>query len=100
LELFAELLYFRSNLSTKLKLSIPAISVHGVCGALGTLAISWNFFATDGGLLLRRRFRKLGVQAIGVFYRSVSNSNFIRCAFVPKTTISPKKKKLGSLIFT
>ncbi|WP_016988144.1 ammonium transporter [Flavobacterium sp. ACAM 123] len=51
----------------KLKIDDPvgAISVHGVCGALGTLLV--GVFAIDGGLLYGGGFEKLGVQAIGVF---------------------------------
>lgn len=50
----------------KLKVDDPvgAISVHGVCGALGTLLV--GIFATDGGLLYGGGFAQLGVQAIGV----------------------------------
>jgi ammonium transporter, Amt family len=50
----------------KLKIDDPvgAVSVHGVCGALGTLLV--GVFATDGGLLYGGGFAKLGVQAIGV----------------------------------
>lgn len=50
----------------KLKIDDPvgAVSVHGVCGALGTLLV--GVFATDGGLLYGGGFEKLGVQAIGV----------------------------------
>lgn len=43
---------------------VGAVSVHGVCGALGTLLV--GVFATDGGLLYGGGFEKLGVQAIGV----------------------------------
>ena len=43
---------------------VGAISVHGVCGALGTLLV--GVFATDGGLLYGGGFGQLGVQAIGV----------------------------------
>ncbi|MGO4770628.1 ammonium transporter [Flavobacterium sp. W22_SRS_FK3] len=51
----------------KLKIDDPvgAVSVHGVCGALGTLLV--GVFATDGGLMYGGGFEKLGVQAIGVF---------------------------------
>jgi Amt family ammonium transporter len=51
----------------KLKIDDPvgAISVHGVCGAMGTLLV--GVFATDGGLLYGGGFHQLGVQAIGVF---------------------------------
>jgi Amt family ammonium transporter len=51
----------------KLKVDDPvgAVSVHGVCGAIGTLLV--GVFATDGGLLYGGGFDQLGVQAIGVF---------------------------------
>lgn len=50
----------------KLKIDDPvgAISVHGVCGALGTILV--GVFATDGGLLYGGGFEKLGVQITGV----------------------------------
>ncbi|MBP9599908.1 MAG: ammonium transporter [Lutibacter sp.] len=50
----------------KLKVDDPvgAVSVHGVCGAVGTLLV--GVFATDGGLLYGGGFNQLGVQAIGV----------------------------------
>lgn len=44
---------------------VGAISVHGVCGALGTLLV--GVFATEGGLLFGGGFAQLGIQAIGVF---------------------------------
>mgnify|MGYP001292613787 CR=1 FL=1 len=40
---------------------VGAISVHGVCGALGTLLV--GVFATDGGLLYGGGFSQLGIQA-------------------------------------
>lgn len=50
----------------KLKIDDPvgAISVHGVCGALGTILV--GFFATDGGLFYGGGFEKLITQIIGV----------------------------------
>lgn len=50
----------------KLKIDDPvgAVSVHGVCGAVGTLLV--GVFAIDGGLLYGGGFHQLGVQAIGV----------------------------------
>lgn len=50
----------------KLKIDDPvgAVSVHGVCGALGTILV--GVFATDGGLLYGGGFEKLGVQITGV----------------------------------
>lgn len=43
---------------------VGAVSVHGVCGAWGTLAV--GLFATEGGLLYGGGFAQLGIQAIGV----------------------------------
>ncbi|MFW6389132.1 MAG: ammonium transporter [Marinilabiliaceae bacterium] len=50
----------------KLKVDDPvgAISVHGVCGALGTLLV--GVFAIDGGLFYGGGLNLLGIQAIGV----------------------------------
>lgn len=44
---------------------VGAISVHGVCGAVGTLCV--GLFATDGGLFYGGGIAQLGVQAVGVF---------------------------------
>ncbi|GGK13784.1 ammonium transporter [Yeosuana aromativorans] len=51
----------------KLKVDDPvgAVSVHGVCGAIGTLCV--GLFATDGGLFYGGGFGQLGAQAAGVF---------------------------------
>jgi Amt family ammonium transporter len=43
---------------------VGAISVHGVCGALGTLLV--GVFSLDGGLFYTGSFRLLGIQAVGV----------------------------------
>jgi Amt family ammonium transporter len=50
----------------KLKIDDPvgAISVHGVCGALGTILV--GVFATDGGLIYGGGFDKLIIQITGV----------------------------------
>jgi Amt family ammonium transporter len=43
---------------------VGAVSVHGVCGALGTLLV--GFFSTSEGLLYGNGAKLLGVQALGV----------------------------------
>lgn len=43
---------------------VGAVSVHGVCGAWGTLAV--GLFATDGGLFFGGGFNLLGAQMLGV----------------------------------
>jgi Amt family ammonium transporter len=43
---------------------VGAVSVHGVCGAWGTLAV--GLFAVDGGVFYGGGFKLFGVQAIGV----------------------------------
>ncbi len=45
--------------------AVGAVSVHGVCGAFGTVAV--GLFAEDGGLLTGGGWRLLGVQFLGVF---------------------------------
>ncbi len=43
---------------------VGASSVHGICGAFGTLMV--GFFAVDGGVFYGGGFSLLGIQAIGV----------------------------------
>jgi Amt family ammonium transporter len=43
---------------------VGAISVHGLCGATGTLLV--GFFATEGGLFYGGGAKLLGIQAVGV----------------------------------
>ncbi len=53
-------------LDQKLRVDDPvgAITVHGICGAFGTLMV--GVFAVEGGLAYGYGFNQLGVQAIGV----------------------------------
>ncbi|MFD3156972.1 ammonium transporter [Haloimpatiens sp. FM7330] len=53
-------------IDTVLKIDDPvgAISVHGVCGTFGTVAI--GLFATDKGLFYGGGFKLLGIQILGV----------------------------------
>ena len=53
-------------LDTKLKIDDPvgAISVHGICGIWGTLAI--GFFSVDTGLFYGNSVEQLAIQAVGV----------------------------------
>jgi len=52
-------------IDTKLKIDDPvgAISVHGVCGFLGTVLV--GVFALDGGLISGGGVKLIGIQAIG-----------------------------------
>ena len=43
---------------------VGAVSVHGVCGAWGTLAV--GLFGVDNGLFYGKGAHQLGVQALGV----------------------------------
>ena len=43
---------------------VGAVSVHGVCGAFGTIAV--GFFALDGGLFYGGGWSLLGIQLLGV----------------------------------
>ncbi|ADU61974.1 MAG: ammonium transporter [Pseudodesulfovibrio sp.] len=56
---------------------VGAASVHGVCGAWGTIAC--GLFNTDGGLLFGGGFAQLGVQLIGVgvFFAWAFGAGFI-----------------------
>ena len=72
----------------KLKIDDPvgAISVHGVCGPLGTLLV--GIFATDGGFLYGGGLEKLGTQAIGVISIAAWAilSSYIVLSILKKTT--------------
>lgn len=56
---------------------VGAVSVHGVCGVLGTLLT--GLFATDGGLFYGGGWRMLGVQALGAV--SIITWSFV-CGFI------------------
>ena len=71
---------------------VGAISVHGVCGALGTLLV--GVFATEGGLLNGGGFAQLGVQAVGVLSTMgwVIGTSFI-LFYVLKKTVGLRESK-------
>jgi len=52
------------DLRAKIDDPVGAISVHGICGALGTILV--GVFSMDGGLIYTGDFRLLGVQSLGV----------------------------------
>lgn len=74
-------------LDKKLKIDDPvgAVSVHGICGALGTLLV--GVFATDGGLLYGGGFTQIAIQAIGVLSIAAwaIGSSFIVLMILKKT---------------
>ncbi len=77
---------------------VGAISVHGVCGALGTLLV--GVFAVDGGLLYGGGLTYLGIQATGVFsvMAYVAITMFIIFFVIKKTIglrVSPEEEILG-----
>lgn len=67
---------------TKLKIDDPvgAISVHGVCGTLGSIAV--GLFATDGGLFYGGGFKLLGTQVLGVLTCAVTAISLSYITFV------------------
>jgi Amt family ammonium transporter len=71
---------------------VGAISVHGVCGAIGTLLV--GFFATEGGLLYGGGLAQLGVQTIGVLAIGAwaVSSSFV-VLFIMKKTIGLRVSK-------
>ena len=79
----------------KLKIDDPvgAISVHGVCGALGTILV--GVFAIDGGLLYGGGFDKLGIQIIGV---AAIGAWALGTSFIVLYIL--KKTKLGLYIYS
>ena len=52
------------DISVKIDDPVGAISVHGICGATGTILV--GVFAIEGGLIYTGDFSYLGVQALGV----------------------------------
>ena len=65
---------------------VGAISVHGVCGATGTILT--GLLATDGGLFYGGGFRFFGVQLLGVFVTAAYTAVVIFIVFtVIKKTI-------------
>ena len=69
-------------IDTKLHIDDPvgAISVHGVCGVLGTLAV--GVFSTDGGLLYGGGLALIVAQLVGVAVVAVAAMSLAFVAFV------------------
>ena len=76
---------------------VGAISVHGVCGALGT--IMTGLFATDGGVFYGGGFKFFGVQVLGVLcviayvaimitivFKVIEHTIGLRCSAEEETT--------------
>ena len=77
---------------------VGASSVHGVCGAFGTLAV--GLFATDGGLFYGGGFALLGVQAIGVVVVAIwvvgtAFAVFKAVDIIVGLRVSPKEEHIG-----
>ncbi|MBN1927218.1 MAG: ammonium transporter [Prolixibacteraceae bacterium] len=66
---------------------VGAISVHGVCGALGTLAV--GLFSTSEGLFYGHGAKLLGIQAVGVlaFFAWAFGMGFILFTILKKAKI-------------
>jgi Amt family ammonium transporter len=77
---------------------VGAISVHGVCGAWGTLAV--GLFATESGLFTTGSLSQLGVQAIGVLAAfswsfPVSIGIFLALKYTVGLRVSPEEELEG-----
>lgn len=84
----------------KLKLDDPvgAVSVHGVCGAFGTILL--GLFSQEGGLLYGGGLRLLGVQCLGVLSVAAWSGIVMTAVFIilKKTIglrVSPKEEAIG-----
>ena len=65
---------------------VGAVSVHGVCGSLGTILT--GFFATDGGVFYGGGFKFLGIQILGVLSVAIYVAVIITIVFtIIKKTI-------------
>jgi ammonium transporter, Amt family len=77
---------------------VGAITVHGICGAFGTLMV--GFFATEGGVFYGGGWSLLGAQAIGVFAIGIWSfgSAYILFTILKKTVglrVSRKEEEEG-----
>jgi Amt family ammonium transporter len=77
---------------------VGAISVHGVCGLWGTLAV--GLFAMEGGLFTGGGFSQLGVQALGVtaaflWAFPVSMAVFLALKYTMGLRVSPEEEREG-----
>ncbi len=77
---------------------VGAVSVHGVCGALGTLAV--GLFSSDGGLLTGGGLSLLAVQALGVVVAfawafGIALLLFLGIKFTVGLRVSPEQELAG-----
>lgn len=77
---------------------VGAVSVHGICGALGTLLV--GVFAQDGGLLYGGGLGMLGTQALGVvsvaaWALAVGFVLFLGLKYTVGIRVSPKEEENG-----
>ncbi len=75
-------------IDNKFKIDDPvgAISVHGVCGALGTILI--GFFSTRDGLFYTGSFKFLGIQCLGILAVAIWVSAAMTiCFYIVQKTI-------------
>ncbi len=87
-------------IDTELRIDDPvgAISVHGVCGSLGTILV--GVFALDGGLIHGGGWHLLGIQTLGVLCCGgvallASSAYFLIAKYTVKVRVHRREEVLG-----